>query len=183
MIRSYNENNYLKNQKYNKNGSNIIRLVAQKICNIYIKPSRKYNKKYKDKIINNIKRYKKNIEYEEENDINIDIDNYNNEYEENEIDRDEDINYENNQNISDNQYPRNKTKSFIAKNKNNKYKIQKLQNSNFELKKTPIGPVIEMQKAQSFEQPRDFNYISIKPKNRNKKYQVTQLKDCIFFNR
>ena len=182
LIRSYNDNNYLKNKNYNKNGNNIIRLVAQKICNIYIKPSPKYIKKYKNKIINNIKRYKKNIEYEEENDINIDLDNYNNEYEDNDIERDEDINYENNQNISDNQYTRNKTKSYISKNinlnKSNKYKIQKLKNSNFELKKTPMGQVIEMQKAQSFEQPRDFNYISTKPKNKNNRYQVTQLKDC-----
>ena len=50
-----------------------------------------------------------------------------------------------------------------------------MRDSNFELKKTQNEPVIEMQKAQSFEQPSD-NFL--KSKMQNKKYEVSQLKDC-----
>ena len=58
-----------------------------------------------------------------------------------------------------------------------KLKIEKIKNSNFELKKTEVIPIIQMQKAQSFEQPRDFNF---KPKNKNKnlKFEISQIRDC-----
>ena len=54
------------------------------------------------------------------------------------------------------------------KNKKNKLKIEKLRDSNFELKKTQNEPVIEMQKAQSFEQPSD-NFLKSKMQNKNMK--------------
>ena len=74
--------------------------------------------------------------------------------------------------------PRDKSKSNVLPKKNKKIlKIEKLKNSNFELKKVQTGTVIEMQKAQSFEQPREFNYIP-KTKNKATKYEISNLKDC-----
>ena len=69
-----------------------------------------------------------------------------------------------------------KKKLSDKKNKKDKLKIESLRDSNFEIKKTQTEPVIEMQKAQSFEQPREH---SKKSKTKNQKpFEFSQLKDC-----
>ena len=147
------------NDNLPKYGKNQIKLVAQKICNIYIRRSNKANKN-KRKNNNELNKSKKMIEYEEENE-NLDIIGYKNDVYLNNINNNYDINH--------NKYQNSK--------KNKKNKIEK-KNSNY-----------EMQKAQSFEQPRDINYNSFnqntnqnpnqKYKNKKNKYEFTQLKQKI----
>ena len=147
----------------------IIRPVAQKICNIIIK-GRGKKEENKDNDVD-----KKNDE--QENDEN------NEEEEEMEGEEEEDDNSEEKnsgtpimkiQRAQNIEQPNDmKTKSQIVSKKNT-LKIEKLKNSNFELPKTPTGTLIQMQKAQSFEQPSEVSFN----KNKAKKFEMTQLKDC-----
>ena len=170
----YYKNNPLVNSNNDYNipryGKNQIKLIAQKICNIYIRRTPKINKgKNKKKNNNDLDGSNKMIEYEEENQ-NLDINNYN--YRQDYM-KSESDNFEINHNLPGNKF------KISKKNKKN--------NTNFQIKKGQ-GVVMEMQKAQSFEQPRDVNYISPyqntnpnlnqKNTNKKKKYEITQLKNC-----
>ena len=128
----YYRNNPLVNSNNDDNipryGKNQIKLIAQKICNIYIRRTPRVNKgKNKKKNNNDLDGSKKMIEYEEENQ-NLDINNYNNHQN---YMKNESANFENNQNL-----PGNKLK-ISKKNKKN--------NSNLQFKKGQ-GYVMEMQK-------------------------------------
>ena len=187
----YYRNNPLISNKYNKQNlekkdENILQPVAQKICNIIIKGGNTNKKEEKPEIpfknarYNNSKLYvyqsdkkKKEIESEDENDTQLNK--FNNEKEmeseENNNNEDKEIKIQRAQKI---EKIRDKNNIFNKKNNNINLKIEKL-DSNFELKKNPFGYKIAMQKAQSFEQPR--NFVS-KPKKENKKFEVSQLKNC-----
>ena len=145
----------------------IIKPVAQKICNIIIKGGEKKEEK-KDNDED-----KKNDEQENDEEEEEEM-----EGEEEEDDNSEEKNSSSPimkiQRTQSIEQPRDiKTKSLIV-SKKNILKIEKLKNSNFELPKTPTGTLIQMQKAQSFEQPSEVNFN----KNRAKKFEMTQLKDC-----
>ena len=177
LIRSNNENTIKKNQNNQKKK---FIAIAQKICNIVIKGVKP---KRKQKI-------KKNLEYEEENDENNNESNNKEEF-----DVETESNYEERerlpimkiqraQSIEQPRIRANHSQNYPKKNKK-ELKIQQIRNSNIELKKNvpkvqnaPVIPVIEIQKAQSFEQPRDYDYIMVKPKNKKQKFEVDQLKDC-----
>lgn len=215
LIRAQRDNNEI------KNGTNHLKPVAQKICNIVIRGGNsnydkkqyiyntnenyeseislknmknnkgnssgyKYNRKnkqYEPKILHKIKNLKnKNIEYEDENDdeYNDYNDDYYNEEEEIEI---EEYNMPNKpsmliqraQSIEQTRDKKRMPQISQKKRKIFKLKIEKLKNSNFELKKTETEPLIQIQKAQSFIQPSDFNY---KIKNKKNKFEVSEIRDC-----
>ena len=168
-----------KQNEENKKEKVVIRPVAQKICNIIIKGRKKDEENEEDK-------YKKKEEDNEDNEEN------NEEEDEEEGEEEEDDN--------DNTEEKNKTKSImqiqraqsieqprdiktksqigLKNNSKNQLKIEKLKNSNFELPKTHTGPIIQMQKAQSFEQPRDIKFNKNKEKEKTKTFEMSQLKDC-----
>ena len=142
-----------KNKKYNEGNSSQFKNYRN-------------NKEVEEKLLglNNykIKNLKnKNIEYEEENEYELNS-YYNNEEEEIELD---DYNMTTIpqmqiQRAQSIEQQKMRNTSQISQKKN-KLKIEKLKKSNFQLKNTETRPLIQMQKAQSFEQPRDFEY---KPK-------------------
>ena len=175
LIKPKKESNTQKNKNI-KYESFPLRLIAQKICNIYIRRNYKANKNKNKK---HLSKKKKNIYEEEET-----LDNANNYYNnEEELDFEGSYNYETTPIISEitmqktlNIKPK-KKKSNSTKNKKSRLKIQKMKNPHIELKKI-ADQTIKMQKAQSFIQPRDFNYTSSRPKNKKMNYEVTQLKDC-----
>ena len=143
--------------KYYRNNPNLFNinalkmkgsLVAQKICNIVIKGGSSKIKKESINISNNNRRLNNGREIEYEVEDNVGNYNYNNEEE---IEEDS-LNDNNEENIIDKKIK--KYKKNIRKNKN---------------KKKNYNPIIEMQKAQSFEQPRDFAFM---PKQKYTKAKV-----------
>ena len=135
---------------YNINNNPLLNsntLVAQKICNIAIKGGSSNIEKESISLSSNNNRRgypPRMIEYEvEENNLRY---NYNNEEE---IEEDSMNNY--------NEENNGEKKSKILKKKIKRKKAPKRKNYN---------PIIEMQKAQSFEQPRDYNFM---PKQKNTK--------------